>query len=231
MNTDNWRPFYKINPEDNNLIETNLLYTPLVSPSGNTFCMNFDQESKYQNEELAHWLPERPFYTKELVKFFFEREVKYLSVFKDKPWAPRNIDIDLEEQKIFFSWAGVTCNQTIYGGGNLDDDCPDWEDQMFVIIKDIVDSGYYKPSLYPHCYYVDEGVLRKFDFYGCIEKDNPYIKLDDIRGMIGETSGPRFEAAITNGFLNIEILFKQALQSWVKWPGDVLPKFYRKLYE
>ena len=231
MNTDNWIPFYKINPEDNNLIETNLIYTPLVSPSGNTFCMSFDYKNKYQHEDLAHWLPERPYYTKEMVKFFFDREVKYLSVFKDYSWAPRNISIDYDEQKIFFSWSGETCNQIVYGNRNLDDECPNWKEQMFTIIKDIVDAGYYKPSLYPHCYYIDDGVLRTIDFYGCIEKEHPYIALEDIRGMIGETSGPRFEAAIVDGFLNLEVLFKGALQSWVKWPDDVLPEFYRKLYE
>ena len=231
MNTDHWRPFYKINPEDNNLIETNLIYTPLVSSSGNVFCMHFDHTSKYQNEELAHWLPERPYYTKEMVKFLFDKEVKYITAFKDKSWAPRHIDIDIEEQKIFFSWPGETCNQIIYSGRNMEYYCPDWKEQMFAILKDIIDSGYYKPSLYPHCYYIEDGVLRTFDFYGCIEKEYPYIKLEDIRGMIGETSGPRFAAAVSDGLLNIEILFKEALQSWVKWPDDVLPKFYRKLYE
>ena len=230
MNIDNWKPFYKINPEDNNLIETNLIYTPLVSPSGNTFCMHFDHTSKYQTEDLAHWLPERPYYTKEMVKFFFDREVEYLTVFKDRSWAPGNITIDVEEQKIFFSWTGETCNQIIYSGRELKDECPDWKEQMFFIIKDIVDSGYYKTSLYPHCYYFDNGVMRTFDFYGCVRASDPYVKLDLIRGMIGETSGPRFEAAIQGDVLNIEILFKQALESWVKWPDDVLTDMYRKLF-
>lgn len=231
MNIDNWKPFYKINPENDTLIETNLIYTPLVSPSGNTFCMSFDHTSSYQHEELASWLPERPHYTKEMVKFFFEREVKYLTVFKDRSWAPRNISIDTEEQKIYFSWAGETCNQIIYGGGDINEACPDWQDQMFAIIKDIVDAGYYKTSLYPHCYFVDGGVLRTFDFYGCVESNYPYIKFDDIRGMIGETSAPRFVEAGEGELLNIKILFKRALQEYVKWPDDYLTEVYRRLYE
>ena len=231
MNTSNWIPFYKINPEDNNLIETNLVYTPLVSPSGNTFCMHFDHTSKYQNEDLASWLPERPYYTKEMVKFFFDREVKYINVFKDRPWAPKHIDIDLEEQKIFFSWAGETCNQIIYSGRQLEDYCTNWKEQMFDILKDITDSGYYKTSLYPHCYYIDNGVLRTFDFYGCVESNYPFVPLAHIKGMIGETSGPRFAASVKDDVLNIEILFKDALSTWVKWPDDVLPEFYKRLYD
>lgn len=229
MNTDNWKPFYKINPEDNNLIETNLIYTPLVSPSGNTFCMSFDHSSKYQNKDLAHWLPERPHYTEDMVKFFFDREVEYLTVFKDKAWAPKNITIDAEEQKIFFSWTGETCNQIVYGGKSLNEALPDWKEQMATILKDIVRAGYYKTSLYPHCYFIDNGVLRTFDFYGCVHASDPYVKLDHIRGMIGETSGPRFVEATEGDKLNIEILFKQAMQSWVKWPDDVLPIIYKQL--
>lgn len=231
MNTDNWKPFYKINPEDNNLIETNLIYTPLVSPSGNTMCMSFDHASKYQNEDLAHWLPSRPYYTKEMVKFFFNREVEYLTAFKDKPWAPRNITIDAEEQKIYFSWTGETCNQIIYSGRSLDEALPDWQKQLTNIIKDITNSGYYKVSLYPHCYFIDNGVLRTFDFYGCVKVDNPYVKLDHIRGMIGETSGPRFVEATEGDKLNIGILFKRALEEYVEWPNDALKSVYKELYE
>jgi hypothetical protein len=47
--------------------------------------------------------------------------------------------------------------------------------------------------------------------------------------MIGETSGPRFVEATEGDKLNIEILFKQAMQSWVKWPDDVLPIIYKQL--
>ena len=230
MNTAHWTPFYKINPEDNNLIETNLIYTPLVSSSGNVFCMHFDHTSKYQNEDLASWLPARPHYTKEMVAYFFNREVEYITVFKDMPWAPRNITIDTEEQKIFFSWTGETCNQVVYGGRSLDEALPDWKDQMSTILKDIVSAGYYKTSLYPHCYFIDNGVLRTFDFYGCVKANDPYVKLDHIRGMIGETSGPRFVEATEGDKLNIEILFKEALKQYVKWPDDILPKIYNQLF-
>ena len=230
MNIENWKPFYKINPDDNQLIETNLIYTPLISPDGKIFCMNFDHTSKYQNEELAHWLPHRPYYTKEMVKFFFDRELKYLTVFSRYAWAPRILDIDYSNQRIFFEWPGETCNQIVYGGRNLDDMCPTWKDQMFKILKDIVDAGYYKTSLYPHCYFIDNGILHTFDFYGCVEANNPYVAIEDIKGMIGETSGPRFDAAVTDGILNVEILFKEALQSWVKWPDNVLSEFYQRLF-
>lgn len=230
MNTDNWKPFYKVDPYDNGLIETNLIYTPLISPDGKTFCMSFDHTSSYQKEELASWLPDRPHYTKEMVKFFFDRELKYLKIFKDRQWAPRYSYIDTDEQKIFFSWPGETCNQIIYTGRSLDDCCPDWREQMFNIIDNIIKTGYYKTSLYPHCYFIDCGILRTFDFYGCAEKESPFVKLENIKGMIGPQSGSRFVSATVDGELNIEIFFKEALSQHIKWPSDPLPEFYMRLF-
>ena len=160
-------PFYKINPDNNSLIETNLIYTPYVN--GNRLRMVFDHTSAYQTTDLQSWLPERPYYTKDMVKFMFEREVKYITAFKDYPWAPKNIVIDNQTQSVEFDFPGETCNQIVYGNRSLDDECPDWQAQMRIILKDIVSAGYYKTSLYPHCYYIDNGILRTFDFYGCAE--------------------------------------------------------------
>ena len=230
MKLENWTPFYKINPDNGELIETNLIYTPLVSPDGKVFCMNFDHSSKYQNEELSSWLPQRPYYTKEMVKFFFDREVKYLTALCKYTWAPKIIDIDIINQQIFFEWSGETCNQIVYSDRKLEDYCSDWKEQMFNILKDITDAGYYKTSLYPHCFYLDAGILKTFDFYGCVESANPFVAISDIKGMIGETSGPRFEAAVKDEVLNVEILFKDALKTWVKWPDNYLSEVYERLY-
>jgi hypothetical protein len=231
MNIDDWKPYYKINPEDNSLIETNLIYTPLINSEGTVMCMWFDHTNKYQNEDIAYWLPSRPFYTAEMVKFFFDREVEYLTAFKDKPWAPTVLEIDYDRQQIFFRWSGQSLNHVIYSGRDLNEYCPYWQEQLADIVKDIVTSGYYKVSLYPHCYYVEDDVLKTFDYYGCVRQDYPYVLLDHIRGMIGETSGPRFVEATEGDKLNIGILFKRALEEYVEWPNDALKSVYKDLYE
>jgi hypothetical protein len=231
MNIDNWKYYYKINPDTNQMIETNLIYTPLINPEGTIMCMWFDHTNRYQNEDIAYWLPSRPFYTKEMVKFFFDREVEYLTAFKDKPWVPTVLEIDYGRQQIFFKWAGNSLNHVIFGGEDLDALCPTWQEQMAAIIKDIVASGYYKVSLYPHCYYVEEGVLKTFDFYGSVKQTDPYVLIDHIRGMIGETSGPRFAEATEGDKLNIGILFKRALEEYVEWPNNALKGVYKELYE
>ena len=230
MTLANWTPYYKINPDNGRLIESNLIYTPLVSPDGKTFCMNFDHTHPYQNEEVHNYLQDRPFYTKEMVKFYFDREVKYREIFKDKPWAPIVLDIDYNNQLIYFHWSGKTCNTLIYDGNRLDAECSNWKTQLSAIIKDIVNSGYYKITLYPHCFFVEDGILKVMDFYGCIEQSNPFINIEMVKGLIGKNSVHRFEEAKRGEDLDIGFMFKRALTTFVKWPDDHLSTIYQELY-
>lgn len=230
MTLSNWKPYYKINPENGRLIESNLIYTPLVSPDGKMFCMNFDHTHPYQNEEVHSYLQDRPFYTKEMVKFYFDREVKYREVFKDRAWAPQGIEVDYDNQLIYFQWSGKTCNNLIYDSNSLDAECKDWKTQLSTIIKDIVDSGYYKITLYPHCFFVEDGILKVMDFYGCIEQSNPFINIEMVKGLIGKNSVHRFEEALHGNDLDIGFMFKRALTTFVKWPDDYLSTIYQELY-
>jgi hypothetical protein len=230
MNIADWTPYYKINPDNGRLIESNLIYTPLVSPDGKTFCMNFDHTHPYQNDELQGWMPTRPYYTADMVKFYFDREVKYRKIFEDRSWSSKLIDIDYNTQRVFFQWSGQSCNSIIYGGGNLDHECPTWREQLTNIITDIVKSGYYKISLYPHCFFVEDQILKTMDFYGCIEQSNPYVDFNMVKGLIGDVSGHRFDEALKGNDLDIGFMFKRALSTFVKWPDDMLSVIYKELY-
>ena len=73
MNINEWTPYYKIDPTENRLVRSNMLYTPLVNPEGNVMCMNWDNTHPYQ---LMHG--PRPDFTPDLIEFFFKREVTHL---------------------------------------------------------------------------------------------------------------------------------------------------------
>ena len=109
MNINEWTPYYKIDPIENRLVRSNMLYTPLVNPEGTIFCMNWDADHPYQT---AHG--PRPDFTPELLEFFFEREVTHLKLFNSYKWAPEVIDIDEPNKMIFFKWYGETCNNIVY---------------------------------------------------------------------------------------------------------------------
>ena len=48
--------------------------------------------------------------------------------------------------------------------------------------------------------------------------------------MMGPGSTERFNRAADNGYLNIEIFYKDALSTFIKWPDDALQTIYRDIY-
>ena len=224
----NWSYLYKIDKDSPpNLIETNLLYTPYYS--NGLLKIHFDHTSYYQNEYLSERGIVRN-YTKDLVKFFFEREVYFLNKIKDKPYAPTVVEINKDEQYILIEFPGETVNQIVYTERSLDEELPNWKEQLSFIIKDLYHSGYYKTSLYPHCFFIQDGKLKTFDFYGCAERSNPFVKISDIEGMMGPGSAERFERATEGHLLNVETFYKEALATFIKWPDDFLSTVYREIY-
>ena len=225
MNIDNWNFYYKIDPVELRSVRSNMLYTPLINPEGNVFCMDWNPKSDYQ---LKHG-PRENF--PELLNFFFDREVENLLIFKGYQWSPEIVDIDLNKKQIFFKWYGETCNNIIYNRRDLSKECTSWQQQLYSIIKEIFNLGYYKPSLYPHCFFIDsEGLLRTFDFYACVPRSHSLIKFDLISSMVGPHSLVRFNEAMKGEYVDVEILFKRALEHYIKWPDDALLKIYHKLY-
>ena len=227
MNIENWNLYYKIDPLENRLVRSNMLYTPQINPEGNVFCMNWDPLHPYQTIHGP-----RPDFTPDLIKFFFDREVTHLKIFEKRYlWAPEVIDIDEQNKLIFFKWYGETCNNIVYSDRSLDQECPSWQQQLYSIIDDIFNMGYYKMSLYPHCFYLDrDNRLHTFDFYGCVRRSNPFIEYNKIKGMVGPNSKERFNEAITGDVVNVEILFKRSLENYIKWPHSALNKIYDRLY-
>lgn len=226
IDTTNWTYFFKINPETREQCCNNMLYTPLVNQTGTILCMHWDPDSEYQQLDTTHVLSDK------LMNFFFERELKYLTIFKEFDWCPTLLEVDYVSKKIFIEWNSETCNDIIYTSGrDITTEYPDWQDQLFNIIKDVIDFGYYKTALYPHCFFFDKkGILKTIDFYGCIEQKNPFIQLSLLDGMLGTESSHRFVEATVDGVVNVEVFFKRALSTHVKWPDDPFPKFYDKLF-
>jgi hypothetical protein len=116
----------------------------------------------------------------------------------------------LQNRKIFIEWNKETLNTIIFTPErNLDKECPDWKEQIYEILKDILNLGYYKMALDPHCFFIDtNGNIKTFDMYSTIERDNPFIERKLIEGMIGEQSQGRFDDSTSSGVVNFEIFFK-----------------------
>lgn len=225
MDITNWNLVFKRNYYTKKIVETNLVYTPLINDEGTVFCMNFDHTHEYQNEMVSSFLPSRPHYNKETVEFFFNRELLYIEKFKDYPWAPKYLEIDKQNQRIYFEFNKESCNWTVAGEENLEEKFPNWEKQLINIIDDLIKANCYKLTIYPHCFYYMNGTLKMFDFYGCVDKDNTLVSLNRLLGILGVASPDRFEPAIKGDYVDTKELFIQALNGYSCWPTDRLKEF------
>lgn len=216
MNIDNWLFYYKTHEKELYPTTTQMCYEPRVSLDGTTFCMNFCYPSNYQINQ------ERLSYSQDLVNLMFDREVKYLEIFKDSFWAPEVLDI--QDKKIFIKWYGKTCNDLIYKENNLPNT---WKEDIERIILDQFNNGYYKASLYPHSHYYDnDGIMRSIDFYTCVSINDPFLSYKDIEGVIG-TDTTRFTDATNEGKVDISKIFKSGLLEYSNWPENLTDIYYR----
>lgn len=219
-----WNKFYKYY-DDGQLVTTNVLYTPYVNPEGTVLCMSWNEKDPYQRDNTR--------LTKELVDFFFDREVTYLMKFQEFDWAPRVLEVDLENRRVFIEWNKETLNTILYTGRNLDELCPTWKEEIFTMLKDIVDSGYYKMALYPHCFFIAaDGTLKVFDFYSCLSIEERYLPRATLIGLIGPDSGGRFDEATVDNKVDFYVFFKNTLLNQLAktWKDNPFPEFYHRLF-
>ena len=219
----NWNYLYKIDYTNRHNVSTNMLYTPMTNQAGNVLCMSWDPEDPYQLENKN--------LTPELIDFFFKREVVHLEEMQKFAWAPRLISI--ENNKIYIEFNKETLNHILLTPSrNLDEECPNWKEQIFNIIKDILNAGYYKLALYPHCFFLKNGVIKTFDFYSCVGIKERYIPRKQLEGMIGVNSNDRFNQATVGDNVDFKIFFEITMNTFLSttWGNNnPFPEFYKRL--
>lgn len=225
IDTSGWEYFYKVDYRGGHKVTTNMLYTPTVNAEHTMMCMLWDELHPYQEENTR--------LTKELVDFFFEREVVHLSKFQKFDWATKLIEVDSVGRRIFIEFTGETINDILSNPNrSLDNECPDWKEQIFTIVQDIVSTGHYKMALYPHCFFLVDGRIKTFDFYSCISKEERYISKSIIAGLIGPESIERFAIATVDGKIDFEVFFKNTIRYQLDktWPDNPFPEYYKRLF-
>ncbi len=223
MNIKNWTPFLKYH--DGQLGMAQQTYEPLISPDGKTFCANYDWRNRYQRMHS-----ERPLYTKEIVDYFFNREVKYLTMFINKPYAPEIVDIDEKRKRIFIKWYNNNCNHSIYSDKKFD---LSWYNMIKDIVIDQYTTGYYKLTMYPHCHYIDNhGQMRAIDWYGVVPVEYPFIEEHYMQAIIHDSA--RFRLAETgevkNNLIDLSIMFKRSLETHVMWGDKNMSYIYKEIF-
>jgi hypothetical protein len=220
-----WKHLYKINYEDGTKNATNMLYTPYISDDGKTLCMWYDEKNPYQVDN--------PEISKELVDFFYQRELSYLQKFQGYSWTPKLLDVEQHNNRIFIEFNKETLNNIVMNPDrDIIKELPNWKAQVFSILSEIDRAGYYKLALYPHCFYIGEhDELKTIDYYSFIEKDDCCIERSKIEGMIGSESTGRFDKSTVGDMINFEIFFKTTMLEHLgqRWSDNPFPEFYERL--
>lgn len=188
---------YKIDYVDGTLNSTNLIYAPSVMD--NMLCMDFADVNYHKN-----------LLSTKIRDYFFERELENLKKFKDYTWCPNLLDI--QGKKIFLEFGAETLNNIVLDKTrNIDNECPDWQNQIQSTLDDIKKQQYYKVTLYPHCFFILNGIIKTIDFYGCVAFEDRMMPLDIIREMIGKDSVDRFAEATVSDKIDFEIFYNKLL--------------------
>lgn len=220
-----WEYIYKI-WDNGDVVATNVLYVPSLSPEKDKMCMHFDLHAEYYMPGSC--VPR----TEEMMEFYFQRELKHISIMQGQPFCPKIYDVDEKSRKILIEFNKESLNKPAFTEGrSLDEINPNWEEELFDVIKSIYDLGYYKVGLYPHCFfYTDDLQLKTIDYYTLIDRSNPLISREIVEPIIGVDSQQRYIDVDRGEYYDFEQFFKNTLKNWVKWPGNPAPKFYSRLF-
>ena len=222
-----WDYFYKMDvsglPET-----TNMLYAPRVNSDTSIMCMDYGNTQSYLTKARL---------TKDTTEFFFNREVDNLTTFQQYSWAPKLLEVDTVNLRIFTEFSSNTVNRILLTEDrDLEREYPNWQNQMLTMLLDLDSAGYYKMALYPHCFYfTDEGVLKTFDFFSVISKQNHFIKLSLIQPIMGDDTNfnrfKRSEIEQSETMIDFDVFFEITMkeQLTLRWPNNPFPSFYDKL--
>jgi len=226
MNTSNWKYYYK-RTAIHDIASSNMLYSPLMNSDKNILCKHYCIDEDYQGVQ--------PGMTQEIVDFFYEREVQFLEKLQHLNCTPKLLEIDRANNKVFIEWNTETLAQIIFDPSrSIDNELPNWKDQLYSIVKELKDSGHYKLALYPHCFFINkDGVLKTIDYYSVVPHDDYFIERNLIEGMIGDEGSYRFDRVeLIDGILDLKEFFNLTMKVHLPkyWPDCPFPDFFNKLY-
>lgn len=222
--TSTWNYYYKLST-DGTLCESNLLYVPLVSPQKDVMCMHYNVDTVYQ--QYVDPIPE------ELIDFFFHKELRLITRLQNLQCTPEILEIDEPNRKIFIEWNKETLSQIVNDSTrSLKDEIPDWKEKIFNILTEFKEKKCWKVALYPHCFFLNHNqILKTIDYYAVIPYEERYLKINDIKPIIGPGGAYRFEKSTTNGYIDFKEFYKITMQTHLNkfWKENPFPEFYKRL--
>ena len=227
IDTSNWQYYHKLN-NDGRTHSSNLLYTPRINPEQTVMCMHYCHDSEYRQDEDTQ-------VNDELIQWFFEREVKFLNRFYHLKTTPQLYDIDFKNRKVFIEWNKETLSQILFTPGrNLDEELPNWQEQIRNFLISTKENKFWKMALYPHCFYISKDkMLKTIDYYSVVPYEEQFIERKIIEGVIGKHGAYRFDASTDDtGYIDFKKFFEITVTRHlsITWPNNIFARVFEEVY-
>jgi hypothetical protein len=200
----NWDFYY--NFEGENAVRANLVYTPYISPDKKTFCMSFNRNPAY-HQDNTQW-------TDDMLIDRFNREIKFHNIASSHMPTIPIIDIDYKNKNIFLEWYNDDFYMEGLKNNGYDNVLVDWKSQWKILIKKMQYIGIIKFSLHPNSWVVKDSTLIPFNWFFSYMYDEPPI---DIKSLLVQISDTRQEK------LN-DVLLKLGMDVNTKYNVNTLQK-------
>jgi hypothetical protein len=173
--------YYYNNVPGQGLCRNNLIYTSLISDDKKVFCQWYHNDTEYHQGKNQVVDPKK-------MQEKWEREILFIQQLVGTGIAPKILQVDPREKKIFLAidgpdfWEQAGCDQA-----NYDSVLPDWQDQMIDIIKAHKDRGWHKYSMHPSSYFIVDGKLKSINYFFTYKNTEPNISIKDVESHIYTT--------------------------------------------
>lgn len=224
--TSSWDYYYKLNV-DGRPNDSNMLYSPRVNPEKNVMCMNYVVDHAYR--DTGHVVND------DLLQWFFEREVRFLNELSHLKTTPKVYEVDYANRKIFIEWNKETLSQIVFDSTrNLDEELPNWQEQIRDFLISCKQNEFYKMAMYPHCFYISkDNTLKTIDYYSVVPYAERFIERKTIEGIIGPEGAYRFnESTDSSGVIDFKTFFEITMTRHLKtyWPNSPFPIIFDEIY-
>jgi hypothetical protein len=226
--TSSWNYYYKLT-SNGTPNSSNLLYSPKINPEQTVMCMHYCIDPKYRNEgqEVTD---------EDLIQWFFDREVRFLNQLSNLKTTPKIYDVDPNNRKVFIEWNKETLSQILFTPGrNLDEELPDWKEQIKDFFISTRENKFWKMALYPNCFYISKDrMLKTIDHYSVIPYEERFIERKIIEGIIGKNGAYRFnESTDDNGYIDFKKFFEITVTRHLSqaWPSNIFLEVFEDLYK
>jgi hypothetical protein len=168
-----------------------------------------------------------------LMRSCFIRDLNLIdSPISKYPWCAEFADETRDGYKIFLHFDGILCQEILDRGEKLEDYCPDWKQQLEQMCVDLHKEEICKLSMYPKCFFINSNKqLKAFGHFSSSRYLEQPMNMEMYMPLFNDERGAMVNKLMVGGTLDMRLLREKAFNEYIKWPDDVLPAIYSRVYQ